>query len=62
LRFAVPRLRSSHDGSVLEAAAKDPEIKKTLIETAVTAEREMITPFLQWRYNGRPTEPAGIHR
>jgi hypothetical protein len=39
---------------VLEAAAKDPEIKKTLKETAVEAEREMITPFLQWRYNGRP--------
>src|SRR5215470_5457938 len=40
--------------SVLEAAAKDPEIKKILRETAVAAEREMITPFLQWRYNGRP--------
>jgi hypothetical protein len=34
-------------GSVLDAAAKDPEIKKTLQETAVAAEREMITPFLQ---------------
>jgi hypothetical protein len=41
-------------GSVLEAAAKDPEVAKTLKETAATAEREMITPFLQWRYNGRP--------
>jgi len=41
-------------GSVVEAAAKDPEIKKILIETAVAAERDMITPFLQWRYNGRP--------
>ncbi len=41
-------------GSVLEAAAKDPEIKATLKETALAAEREMITPFLQWRYNGRP--------
>jgi hypothetical protein len=40
--------------SVLEAAVRDPEIKKTLRETAVAAEREMITPFLQWRYNGRP--------
>jgi hypothetical protein len=40
-------------GSVLDAAAKDPEIMKTLKETAVTAESEMITPFLQWRYNGR---------
>jgi hypothetical protein len=41
-------------GSVLEAAANDPEVKKTLRETAVAAEHEMITPFLQWRYNGRP--------
>jgi hypothetical protein len=37
----------------LDAATKDPEIMKTLKETPVTAEREMITPFLQWRYNGR---------
>jgi hypothetical protein len=41
-------------GSVLEAAAKDPQIKQTLKDTAVAAEREMITPLLQWRYNGRP--------
>jgi len=40
-------------GSVLDAAAKDPTIKKALTETAVAAERELITPFLQWRYNGR---------
>jgi hypothetical protein len=40
-------------GSVL-AAAKDPEIKQTLKETAIAAEREMITPLFQWRYNGRP--------
>ncbi len=42
-------------GSVLEAAAKDPAIKRTLKETAVAAEREMITPVLmRWRLNGRP--------
>jgi hypothetical protein len=41
-------------GSVLAAAANDSEIKRTLKETAIAAEREMITPFLQWRYNGRP--------
>ena len=40
-------------GSVLDAAAKEPTIKKTLTETAVAAERELIPPFLQWRYNGR---------
>ena len=39
--------------SVLDAAAKDATIKKTLTETAAAAEREMIPPFLQWRYNGR---------
>src|SRR6185369_16386263 len=36
------------------AAAKDPEVMKTLKETAAAADREMIAPFLQWRYNGRP--------
>jgi hypothetical protein len=41
-------------GSVVDAAAKDPTIMKTLQDTAAEAEREMITPFLQWRYNGRP--------
>ena len=41
-------------GSVLDAAAKNPAIKKTLMETAVAAERDLISPFLQWRNNGRP--------
>ena len=41
-------------GSVLDAAAKDPAIMQTLKETAIAAETEMITPFFQWRYNGRP--------
>ena len=40
-------------GSVLDAAAKDPEIKQTLKEEAVATEREVITPLFQWRYNGR---------
>jgi hypothetical protein len=40
-------------GSVMEAAAKDPEIMKSLRETAIAAEQGMITPFHQWRYNGR---------
>src|SRR5215831_10578310 len=39
-------------GSVLDAAAKDPDIKTTLKETAVQAENEIIPPFLQWRNNG----------
>jgi len=41
-------------GSVLEAAANDPAIKKTLTETAVATERELIDPFLLWHNNGRP--------
>jgi hypothetical protein len=40
-------------GSVLEASAMDPKIKATLRGTAAAAE-EMITSFLEWRYNGRP--------
>ena len=40
-------------GSVLDAAANDPQIKQTLKETAVAAEREMIAPLFEWRYNGR---------
>ena len=38
---------------MLEAAAKDPAIKQALVETAVAADKEIIAPFLQWRYNGR---------
>jgi hypothetical protein len=40
--------------SVLDAAAKNPAIKKTLTEAAVASESELISPFFQWRYNGRP--------
>jgi hypothetical protein len=41
-------------GSVLDAAAKDPAVKQALVEAAVAADKELITPFFQWRYNGRP--------
>ena len=40
-------------GSVLDAAAKDPTIKKTLTETAVEAEKELIPPLFKWSNNGR---------
>jgi hypothetical protein len=36
-------------GSVLDAAVKDAAVKKTLTETAIAAERELITPFFLWR-------------
>ena len=40
-------------GSLLEAAAKDPEVKQTLQETAAEAEHDLITPLFAFRYNGR---------
>ena len=40
--------------SVLDAAEKDPQIKKFLKDTAVAAEGELIAPLFQWRYNGAP--------
>ena len=40
--------------SVLDAAAKDPQIKATLTETAVAAEDELIKPLFQFHNNGSP--------
>ena len=50
-------------GSVLDAAAKDPEVMKTLRETAFAADKELIAPMMRWRVNGQPagngwTSPA----
>ena len=42
-------------GSVLDAAAKDPAVMKTLQATAFAADQELIAPMMQWRYNGQPT-------
>ncbi|MGI6853307.1 DUF1254 domain-containing protein [Mesorhizobium sp. 1B3] len=39
---------------LLDAAAKDPELKKVLIETAVETEEKVIKPFFEWKHNGRP--------
>jgi hypothetical protein len=39
--------------ALMEAAAKDPAIKKLLGETAVETEKEVIKPFFQWKHNGR---------
>jgi len=41
-------------GGVLDAAAKDPEVMKTLQATAVAADQELIAPMMWWRYNGQP--------
>jgi hypothetical protein len=40
--------------SVLDAAAKDPQVAATLKETAIATEKEMFSKFLQWQYNGKP--------
>jgi len=40
--------------SVLEAAARSADIKKTLTDTAVAAEEDLIKPLFQFANNGRP--------
>src|SRR5262249_33910999 len=37
--------------SVLEAAARDPELQKALVESAVAADKEIVAPLLQWKLN-----------
>lgn len=39
---------------LLELAAKDPDLKAAIVDEAVKAEDEIITPFLQWKHNGAP--------
>jgi hypothetical protein len=39
---------------LMTLAAKDPELKKLLVETAIEAEEKIIHPFFQWKYNGHP--------
>jgi hypothetical protein len=40
--------------SVLDAAAKDPQIQATLLQTAIVAEEELIRPLFEFHNNGRP--------
>ena len=40
--------------AVLDAAAKDPAIKQALIQAATETEKNVVDPFLEWKYNGRP--------
>jgi hypothetical protein len=39
--------------SVFEAADKDPATRQALIESFAAADKELISPLFQWRYNGR---------
>lgn len=38
--------------ALMEAAGKDPAVKKLLVDTAVQAEKALIAPFFQWKHNG----------
>lgn len=40
--------------SMLDAAAKDPKIKQVLTQTAVAAEKDLITPLFEFHNNGKP--------
>jgi hypothetical protein len=40
--------------SVLDAAAKEPQIKAALTQTAIAAEEELIKPLFDFHNNGRP--------
>lgn len=39
---------------LMDAADKDPAIKKLLVQTAVESEKDIIKPFFEWKHNGRP--------
>ncbi len=50
-------------GTVLAAAAKNPEVTATLRESAFAANSELVAPMMQWKFNGQPagngwTSPA----
>jgi hypothetical protein len=40
--------------SVLDAAAKNPDLKETLKQTAISAEKELMALLFEFRNNGRP--------
>jgi hypothetical protein len=40
--------------SVIDAASKDPQLKQALVQTAIAADKELIAPLIQWKYNGPP--------
>jgi hypothetical protein len=40
--------------SLLDAAARDPALQRTLQTVAVETEREVIGAFFKWKHNGRP--------
>ena len=54
----VPPLPGEHAlyqwiASVWDAAAKNPETKKALVESFIAADEELVKPWFQFQYNGR---------
>jgi hypothetical protein len=39
---------------LLDAASRDPDVRKALVEAAVETERDVFGPFFEWKRNGRP--------
>jgi hypothetical protein len=39
---------------LLDSAAKDAQLAKLLVETAVETDKQVIEPFFLWKHNGRP--------
>ncbi len=39
---------------LLDAAEQDPQVKRALLAAATESERQVIAPFVRWKYNGRP--------
>jgi hypothetical protein len=39
---------------LMQLAAKDPAIKKSIVAEAMATEKEVIAPFFLWKHNGKP--------
>jgi hypothetical protein len=39
---------------LIDVAAKNPEIEQLLVKEAIATEKDVIAPFVQWKYNGKP--------
>jgi len=39
---------------MMDCAAKDPALKRVLVDTAIDTDKKVIQPFFLWKHNGRP--------
>ncbi|BAQ16678.1 DUF1254 domain-containing protein [Methyloceanibacter caenitepidi] len=39
---------------LMDVVAKNPDLKKAIVEEAVATEKEVIAPFFEWKHNGKP--------